>query len=173
MNKHPSADFVAQLCPRCGLCCNGVLFATVRLQKGDDVRRLAELGLPLKAQARRPVFPQPCYCLDGTLCRIYSERPKYCRTFACGTLKRVQAGRLDVDTALAKIERARGQAEKVRQLLRRLGDHDETLALTRRYARVMREAVDLSGPKASVEGRGELMLEVNGLMETLQRDFLA
>jgi len=172
MNKNPSNDFVAQLCPKCGLCCNGVLFANVRLQKGDDGRRLAELGLPLKKRAGRPAFPQPCDCFDGTLCRIYAERPKYCRAFACGLLKRVQAGEIDEGLALRKIAGSQRLAEKVRQLLRRLDDREETLALTRRYARVMREPVDLSGPEETVEGRGELMLAVNDLMEALQRDFL-
>lgn len=163
---------VDQLCPKCGLCCNGVLFADVRLQKNDDARRLTELGLPLKQKAGRPAFPQPCSCLDGTLCRIYAERPEHCRAFECGLLKRVQTGEMDVAIALRKIAEAQRLAERVRHWLRRLGDRNETLALTRRYAGVMRKPVDLSGPDEAVEGRGELMLAVNDLMHTLQRDFL-
>ncbi len=163
---------VDQLCPKCGLCCNGVLFADVRLQTNDDARRLTELGLSLKKKAGRPAFPQPCSCFDGTLCRIYAGRPEYCRAFECGLLKRVQTGEMDVDIALRKIAGAQQQAERVRQWLRRLGDRNETLALTRRYARVMRKPVDLSGPEETVKGRGELMLAVNDLMHALQRDFL-
>src|SRR5208337_5052378 len=79
---------VDQLCPKCGLCCNGALFADVRLQKNDDSRRLTELGLSVKSKADRPVFPQPCSCFVGTLCRIYAERPGHCRAFECGLLKR-------------------------------------------------------------------------------------
>ncbi len=163
---------VDQLCPKCGLCCNGVLFADVRLQKGDDARRLTELGLLLKEKAGRPAFPQPCSCFDGAHCGIYAERPEYCRAFECGLLKRVQAGKMDPDIALRKIAEAQRLAERVRQWLRRLGDRNETLALTRRYARVMREPVDLSGPEEAVKGRGKLMLAVNDLMHALQRDFL-
>jgi len=172
MNQNSSTDFVFQLCPKCGLCCNGVLFADVRLQKADNVRRLTELGLSLKKKAGQPAFPQPCAGLDGTLCRIYADRPQHCQAFACGLLKRVQAGEMEADTALAKIVGAQRLAEKVRRLLRQLGNEDEQQALTRRYARVMRKPVDLSGPEEAVEGRGELMLAVNELMQALQGDFL-
>jgi hypothetical protein len=62
--------------------------------------------------------------------------------------------------------------EKVRRRLQRLGQNDGQLALIKRYARVMREPVDLSASEMAVEGRGKLMLAVNDLMQLLQRDFL-
>ena len=163
---------VDQLCPKCGLCCNGVLFADVELRKGDDARWLAELGLSLVKKGRHRAFTQPCACFDGKLCRIYAERPMYCRAFECGLLKRVQAGEMKAEAALGKIAGAQQLAEKVRGLLRRLGQSDEQLALTRRYAQVMREPVDLAGGEDAAELRGELMLAVNDLMQALQRDFL-
>jgi uncharacterized protein len=172
MNSKAAAARVAQLCPKCGLCCNGVLFADVRLQPGDSARRLIELGLSLKKKAGRPAFPQPCACFDGTLCRIYAERPAYCRAFECGLLKRIQNGEMNADAALRKISGAKRLADKVRQWLRRLGDEDEQSPLTRRYARVMREPVDLSGSPDAVAGRGQLMRAVNDLMLALQDDFL-
>ena len=171
MNSETPTAPVAQLCPKCGLCCNGVLFADVRLQKGDHARRLTGLGLPLKKKAGHLAFPQPCAGFDGVLCRIYADRPQHCRAFECGLLKRVQVGAMGVNAALRKIAGAKHLAQKVRQRLRRLGDEDEQ-ALIRRYARVMRESIDLSGPKDAVEGRGELMLAVNDMMRLLQDDFL-
>ena len=172
MNSETTTTPVAQLCPQCGLCCNGVLFADVELQKGDDAGRLAELGLSLKKKGRQQAFVQPCGCFDGTLCRIYADRPEHCQTFECGLLKRVQAGGMETEAALEKIAGARRLAETVRQLLGELGDQDERRALTRRYVRVMRQPVDLSGGENAVELRGKLMLAVNDLMQTLQRDFL-
>ena len=163
---------VDQLCPNCGLCCNGVLFADVRLQKNDAARRLTELGLSLVKKGSKPAFVQPCACFDGKLCRIYPERPAYCRAFECGLLKRVQAGGMDVKAALRIIAEARRRVEKVRRLLRRSGQNDEQLALIQRYVQVMSEAIDLSGGEDVVKSRGELMLAVEGLMRLLQRDFL-
>ena len=163
---------IEQLCPNCGLCCNGVLFADVELRKGDDVQRLAELGLLLVKKGRQQAFAQPCACFDGKLCRIYSERPAYCRAFECGLLKRAQAGEMGVDAALKTIAEAQRLAEKVRGQLRRFGQSDEQLALNRRYAQVMREPIDLSGPEDAAELRGELMLAVNDLMQMLRQDFL-
>jgi Fe-S-cluster containining protein len=172
MNTNEPTDAVSQLCPNCGLCCNGVLFADVELRKGDDAKRLAELGLSLVKKGRKPAFTQPCVCFDGELCRIYTRRPKRCRTFECGLLKRVQAGELGADAALKTIAEAQRLAEKVRGQLRRLGQSDEQLALNRRYAQVMREPIDLSGLEDAAELRGELMLAVNDLMQMLRQDFL-
>jgi Fe-S-cluster containining protein len=163
---------VEQLCSNCGLCCNGVLFADVELRAGDDVGRLAELGLSLAKKRGKLAFAQPCACFDGKLCGIYADRPKRCRTFECGLLKRVEAGELDVDAALKDIAQTKRQAEKVRGLLRQLGQNDERLAMTKRYTQVISAPVDLSSHESDTERRGELMLAVDELMRQLQRDFL-
>jgi hypothetical protein len=62
--------------------------------------------------------------------------------------------------------------EKVRVLLRQLGQNDEELAMTKRYAKVMSAPTDLSDHESDTERRGELMLAVGELMQLLQRDFL-
>ena len=172
MNNNFPTGFVSQLCPNCGLCCNGVLFADVELQKGDDARRLVELGLSLKRKGRKRAFVQPCACFDGTVCRIYPERPAYCRAFECGLLKSVQTGEREAKAALKTISETRRRVEKVRRLLQQLGQKDEAMALIGRYAQIMREPVDLSGPEDAVELRGELLLAVEALMQMLQREFL-
>ena len=172
MNKNPPADTVSQLCPRCGLCCNGVLFADVKLRPGDDARQLAELGLALEKKGRQPAFAQPCACYDGKFCRIYSQRPARCRTFECGLLKRVQAGELNAAAALEKIARTKRQVEKVSDLLRRTESDEERLALSQRYERAMSRPIDLAGGKASVDLPGRLMIAYRDLMQILQRDFL-
>jgi len=140
---------VSQLCPNCGLCCDSTLFADVELRRGDDA------------------------CFDGKLCRIYDDRPKRCRSFECGLLKKVGAKELSAATALKKISEAKILVKKIRELLRSLGQNDERLALTKRYAQAMSAPVDLSASENDSGLRGELMLAVNELMQTLQRDFLS
>jgi Fe-S-cluster containining protein len=169
--KEPT-DPVSQLCPNCGLCCNGVLFADVELRKGDDAKRLAELGLSLAKKGSKLAFVQPCACFDGKLCGIYADRPKRCRTFECGLLKRVQAGELDAGAALKTISQTKRQVEKVRAVLHQLGQKDEHLAMTKRYAQAMSAPIDLADHETDSERRGELMLAVDELMRRLQRDFL-
>jgi uncharacterized protein len=163
---------IEQLCPNCGLCCNGVLFADVELQTGDDAGRLIDLGMSLKRKGMKRAFVQPCHCFDGKLCRIYDDRPKRCATFECGLLKRVQSDEMSVSAALKRIADAKKLVEKVRQLLRRLGDEDGQLALTKRYGRMMSKPIDLSADEGTGEARGELMLAVNDLMHVLQHEFL-
>jgi hypothetical protein len=173
MSAGNPTDAVAQLCPNCGLCCNGVLFADVELRAGDDVNRLKKLGLTLEKKGQgKLAFAQPCACFDGKLCTIYADRPKRCRTFECGLLKRVQDGELDADAALKTIAYTKRQAEKVRVLLRQLGQKDESLAMTKRYARAMSAPIDLSDDESDAERRGELMLAVDDLMHLFHLSFL-
>src|ERR1035441_8546815 len=95
---------VDQLCPNCGLCCDSTLFADVELRAGDDPQRLAKLGLTIEKKGKNKLaFAQPCACFDGKLCGIYHDRPKRCRLFECGLLKRVDAGEMTPGAALKKI----------------------------------------------------------------------
>jgi Fe-S-cluster containining protein len=165
-------ESVDQLCPNCGLCCDSTLFADVELRAGDDVKRLKKLGLTIeKKTPAKLAFAQPCACFDGKLCGIYQDRPKRCRLFECGLLKKVEAEEMTAGAALKKISEAKQRANKVRELLRSLGQRDETMALTHRYGAAMSAPVDFSN-ESDAERRGELMMAVNDLMTILQRDFL-
>jgi uncharacterized protein len=164
---------IEQLCPNCGLCCDSTLFADVELRAGDDAKRLVKLGLTLEKKGwGKLAFAQPCACFDGKLCKIYDDRPKRCRTFECGLLKKVGANELNAGAALKKISEAKILVKKVRKLLCSLGEKNERSALTKRYANAMSAPVDLSASENNSELRGELMLAVNDLMQILQRDFL-
>src|SRR6188508_2374656 len=111
------------LCLDCGLCCNGVIFADVQLQPGDDTKGLESLGLsPVgrkesrrggdsaadsKANGQSLKFLQPCTALGNDCrCRIYPGRPKYCREFECLLLKSVVAGETESAAALGIIRTA-------------------------------------------------------------------
>lgn len=81
---------------------------------------------------------QPCVAFDGCCCRIYAERPAYCRQFECLLLKSVKAGARDTAGALRLIRETRERTETVRRLLRALGDTDERLSLSQRFRRTAR-----------------------------------
>jgi hypothetical protein len=107
------------------------------------------------------------------LCRVYAERPLRCRTFECQLLARAHRGELSEPAALKSIRDARKRAENVRRILRELGDRNETLPLSRRYQRVMREPIDLAADNCIGDLRGKLMMAVEDLAKALERDFLA
>ena len=143
-----------QLCLNCGLCCNGVIFADVQLKPEDNPKQLRDLGLPLISVRGKPPetaetrknktpmpakgtsgwkLPQPCAALNGCTCRVYADRPIYCRQFECLLLKHVKSGNLSAERALGIIRDARQRAEKVRRLLRALGNEDVNVALSARF----------------------------------------
>jgi Fe-S-cluster containining protein len=162
---------VDQLCPNCGLCCDGTLFADVELRAGDDAKRLAKLGLAFKKKGQgKLAFAQPCACFDGTLCKIYTDRPKRCRLFECGLLKKVNVGEMKAGAALKKISRARARLKKMREMLDSPAQRSEKLALIEAYKQAMQAPVDLTA--GNEDRQGELMRAFEKLMGVLQRDFL-
>src|SRR6478736_2163147 len=60
-----------KLCLSCGLCCNGVLFADVKLQPEDRAKILLKLGIPVRSAGAREKFEQPCVALSSCTCKIY------------------------------------------------------------------------------------------------------
>ncbi len=156
-----------QLCLACGLCCDGTLFDNVRLGPGDDAKKLKELGLPVSvSRSRTPVthFRQPCaaLCANRT-CRLYADRPVQCRTFECGVFKGAQAGRIKHPAALRLVKQARRRADKVRRLLRELGDTEEHLPLSERFRRTKRRLESGIADEAAGNMFAELSLAVHQL----------
>jgi uncharacterized protein len=172
------------LCLECGLCCNGVIFARGQLQREDNVERLHALGLQLapgtrvrraESSPKRAIgnrqFLQPCAAFDGCQCRIYQDRPAYCRQFECLLLKSLHEGRTEGAVALRIVRTARRRVDKVKGLLRELGDADEQTALSIRFRR-MKKRFEANGPdQQSAELFGQLTLAVHNLNILLSESF--
>jgi hypothetical protein len=163
------------ICLKCGLCCNGVIFADVKLQPGDDADRLRSLGLAVaipRTTQRAPHFKQPCAAFDGCRCRIYDAgRPRQCSGFECLLLQKVKAGHLERAAALRIIDTARERAQKVREGLRALGDVDEGTALASRFRRTAGRMKKLSLDEPTAETYARLTLAVHDLNLLLSTAF--
>lgn len=162
------------LCLSCGLCCDGTLFDVVKLEAPDNAEKLKRLGVPVTvSRGKAPVarFPQPCValCADRS-CRVYADRPCQCRVFECGVLKDVKAGRITFAVAMQLVKRARRRSDKVRRLLRALGDTDEHRALGERFHRTS-ERLEAGGIDEATKARyADLSLAVHHLkLQTLGR----
>jgi uncharacterized protein len=160
--NQPTAEGI---CLACGLCCNGVIFANVGLQPGDNAERLRSLGLPVAApRAPHPPYAsQPCAALERCRCGIYSDRPEYCRRFQCVLLKGVVAGRTQPAEALRIIGVALDRAERVRRLLRTLGDCEEQVALSVRFRRTSTRLKGQDLSEEAADTYGQLTLAVHDL----------
>ncbi|MGD0259941.1 MAG: YkgJ family cysteine cluster protein [Verrucomicrobiota bacterium] len=163
---HSEDAATGQLCPACGLCCNGVIFANIALRPGDDAARLRSLGLPVcapRSKLRPPHLAQPCAAFDGRGCRVYADRPQYCREFECVLLKSVQAGRTEPAPALRIIRTARDRADKVRRLLCALGDTDEQVPLSARFRRTGQRLKERDLDEETADLYAQLTLAVHDL----------
>lgn len=156
-----------KLCLACGLCCDGTLFDNVQLQAADRPKHLKSLGLPVTvSRGKEPIarFPQPCaaLCRDLT-CRLYADRPTQCRTYECKVYQSLQSGRRTLPTALRLVTNARRQADRVRRLLRTLGDHDEKRSLGERFFRMQCRMEEKPADAATLAAFADLSLAVHKL----------
>ena len=154
--------------------------ASTRAQPPAGPHNSPALGCNLSAPApslvpvaslRGGYFPQPCAAWEGCRCRIYAERPQYCRQFECTLLKSLKAGRMQRHDALEIIKNARQRAEKVRRLLAESGDSDEHLALSIRFRRTSRRLEKSGLTEETAATFGELTLAVHDLNLLLSQAF--
>ncbi len=119
------------LCIRCGLCCDGTLFSRVPVELGDEAAAEAA-GLVIDRERDTHFFRQPCAGFAGGRCAVYANRPTPCRNFRCKLLKSFQAGEIDLDTALEKVELAM-------QLRRKIAEDEPEAARHKDRRRIQRE----------------------------------
>ncbi len=163
------------LCLECGMCCNGVIFARLRLHADDDANRLREL-LPIKRakgdSTHAPYqFAQPCKALIGGKCSIYCERPRYCREFECVLLQNVAQGTVTREKALRTIRKVKKIVAQIEALLQQCGEVRVGNPLATRFRRVMAagERGELEDDQA--QAAGELSQLMHSLNLLLARDF--
>jgi len=167
MTNAPSP--ATRLCAACGLCCNGVLFFSVRLQATDSARTLSALGLKPKRKNRETHLLQPCPAHVDSCCTIYADRPARCRAFVCRQLRAVEDGALAETEALATIRETLSLVDRVRNLLRQAGDSREHKAFATRYATIFTEPLDPS--EEAREIRDHLRAAMRELETRLSTDF--
>ncbi len=160
-----------------------MIFADVKLQARDDAQKLSTLGLTFISRAasgsavkavtaRRSLkFTQPCAAFCEGRCRIYSERPQYCREFECLLLKRLQNRDITRERALRTIRQARAQADEVFRFLRKLGDTDEQKALAARIQQTTRRLEKLKRDNETAALYGQLTVAVQKLHCALSESF--
>ena len=161
------------LCTRCGLCCDGSLFADVELASGGEASALEVMGLEIEDDDGDGggLLVQPCSALKGKRCSIYPHRPGCCRTFECRLLQEVKRGEVGVEQAKEKIAETLNQIQRAEELIVQLGTGDEGLTLKERWA----EAVALSEAVANPtmkRKRAELQAAMTSVERLLQATFL-
>jgi uncharacterized protein len=165
---------IKELCGACGLCCNGAIFGDVQLQAGDNKVRLGLLGLEMKCSSGTRAmskFLQPCAAHDGCRCRIYSERPSYCREFECALLKNVCSRSISKNEALRIIRDAKAKLATINELLAKLENTDETLSHRARFKQVTQQMKDRKSDQAKTIAFGELTLAVHELNVLIAASF--
>ena len=168
MDATPSA---ADLCRACGLCCNGVLFHTVRLQPRDSAKALAALGLKLKRKKGAHYILQPCPAWQCGQCSIYTARPERCRLFECQQLQRVAGGAITAGQALSRIREVQSRVADLETLLGQGGRTDPQRPLSRRYEKILAEPLDITSPPAAIALRQALTQAMEALEVVLNADF--
>lgn len=161
----------SRLCSACGLCCNGVMFHTVRLQPRDSAKELVAIGLKLKRRNKHHYIQQPCPAYRCSQCSIYDRRPERCRLFECRQLKGVAAGEITESAALANIRDVQQRVEHLNALLEQGGGTDPKRPLSKRYEKIMVELLSDPSQETTALLRAELTAAMEELDAILDEDF--
>jgi len=173
MNSSLKPSLTDTLCTRCGLCCDGSLFADVELAGPTESARLEVMGLEIEEDdAGGWLLLQPCAALRGKRCGIYAHRPECCRTFECGLLQDVRRGAVDVEQAGEVIAEALKHVGRVRELAAELGQRDGRLPLKERCAEALALADEASANPALNRKRAELEAEMSATERLIRKRFL-
>lgn len=145
-------------CTRCGLCCDGSLFADVELASGDETSALEVLGLDIEDADEDDggLLLQPCGALKGKRCSIYPYRPDCCRAFECRLLQEVKSGAVGIDRAQEKIAEALKRIERVKELIVHLAQGHERLPLKERCSEALALSEELEADPEMNRKRSEL-----------------
>jgi Fe-S-cluster containining protein len=159
------------LCTRCGLCCDGSLFADVELAGRVEATRLEVMGLEIEDDdTNGALLLQPCRALQGTRCGIYAHRPDCCRTFECRLLQDVRHGTAGVERAGEQIAEARKRTGRVRELMAHLRQRDGHLPLGESCGEALARDAD-ADPEVNRK-RTELEAAMSAVEELLRKMFL-
>jgi len=158
------------LCTRCGLCCDGSLFADVELGQAE-ARRLEIMGLEVEDhESGAGLLSQPCAALQGRRCGIYAHRPQCCRTFECQLLQDAQRGAVTVEAAKELIAEALKRIQRVRELLAQWGAGDVRLPLKERCAEAI--AGQMGDTRETKRRRAALEAAMSAVESLIWRSFL-
>lgn len=165
------SNLTGTLCTRCGLCCDGTLFADVELVGEAEAARLEIMGLEIEDNGiGAGLLSQPCPALKGTRCGIYAHRPKCCRTFECQLLQDAQQGAVGVGEAIEVIAEAQRRIRRVRELLAEFGPGDTRLPLKERCAHAL--AGDADATREVKRKRAALEAAMSDVETMIEERFL-
>jgi Fe-S-cluster containining protein len=160
------------LCTRCGLCCDGTLFADVELAGRVEATRLEAMGMEIEDDDTGGAqLLQPCVALQGRRCAIYQHRPECCRTFECRLLQDVRRGAVRVDRAKEQIAATLKRIGRVKDLLAQLGQHDGRLPLGECCAEELTK--DTHADPEVNRKRAELEAAMSAVERSIRKTFLA
>ena len=161
------------LCTRCGLCCDGSLFADVELAGSDEASALEVMGLEIEDDEKDGgLLLQPCRALKGKRCSIYPYRPDCCRTFECRLLQEVKRGAVGVNRAKEKIAEALKRIERIKELIVQLGPGDERLPLKERCVEALALSEEVAADPETNRKRAELQFAMTSVENLIQKTFL-
>ena len=176
--KTPTNDeIIDRLCLKCGLCCDGTIFADVELRDDLEIARLKAAGLRSRRKrtgsAPRPsCISQPCAALgEACHCALYEDRPTHCREFECLLFGEVANGTLRPATAQRIVSRARRLSSEARELMDTLTDEGKGEPLAERFRMIVGMLEEYDPDEETLAVFGELTMAWQDLVNLLGTRF--
>lgn len=95
------------LCRRCGLCCDGTLFASVPVTESEAARVRARGLVVVTRTDGSSAVRQRCAALVDAGCGVYAQRPGRCHDYRCMLLVACAEGEVSYAEAAVVVDEAR------------------------------------------------------------------
>jgi len=147
------------------------MYKTVGVEANDRLPLLRSVGFALVTEDGFTFFRQPCNAFETDRCKIYESRPSVCKAYRCLLLRRLEAGDIEADQALALVSKVTALRDRVRSGLMSYLGTDDRLPLGELYRRMLQKLDAAEDPAAARREHGDLLFDVVALRVVLAREF--
>lgn len=154
------------VCIRCGLCCDGTLFAYAVLNAGERENLPEKLEEQSYTEGGKDYFSLPCQYFSGK-CTIYNlKRADVCSSYRCQLLKDQAEGKITHDAALSLVHEAMAMRHEILEQYRSISGDREKIFFKQLLVRLgkLREAQDEESQASSIY---DLLIARCNIFETL------
>lgn len=123
--KNPLTE--QEICVTCGFCCDGTLFSTATLEKGEKGKLPEKMVAAYGKNGDYEFFTLPCAYFDQK-CTIYNQKKAHvCSSFRCKLLKDFDKNERTQQEALDIVANAMQLKEEVQELYASVFESDEII----------------------------------------------
>ncbi len=159
------------ICVKCGMCCDGTIFATAKLNKGEKENLPPEIAQNYQNIDGHESFRLPCPAFKGK-CTIYNkQKADICGRFRCDVLKDFSDHRISLDQAFGYVGKAMSLKSNIKTLLLDIEGIDKNTPFSGINQSIDHLRSQLDDKKRFNQNHRELLVKIHSLQTLISTKF--